>query len=61
MVERGDRRQILLPPINGYIALGREETGEDAGVDCPHIMRAVIGPLLLPVGAEGIEKSRSSS
>jgi hypothetical protein len=24
-------------------------------------MRAVIGPLLLPVGAEGIEKSRSSS
>jgi len=45
MVERGDRRQIFLAPIDGEVALVRHQAGQHASVDRARIMRAVIGPL----------------
>src|SRR6516162_4611396 len=43
MVERGDRRHVLLVPIDGDIAVVRHQPRQHRGVGRARIMRAVIG------------------
>jgi hypothetical protein len=46
MVEGGDRRYILLSPVDGEIALVRHQAGQHVRADRSRIMRTIIGPLL---------------